>query len=179
MNCHEFIWSAADRVNFSINMSMSAPPYFNGDIRLSNDAQYRYKIDKLCGSGLVGPRFMGICWERWNIFFANYGLLGYALDATQLQVPPEDVNNWNWPQIGYFRPWDDTDPYYQRALDMFDAKPEGEKVFSFMIPFREGFSTYYVNVSFAIAQDEEEAPIFSTQYGENQVGTAKLTLKRK
>jgi len=93
-------------------------------------------------------------------------------------TPALDADQIEWPASQIFKPWDETDPFYARALDVWDAIPIANKVFSFFITLPEFGITYIVE--FEQARDGATGTITESNIDPPiNVGDAVLTVEKK
>jgi len=145
MNCKEFEYSLTDRVNFKVHISFYNFPDYTGDIILKRST--RNKRVKTC-TATSGPRFLNAFCGRWSIWFGYDPVV--FLDTSGV-TPPLGADQIEWPAQQNFKPWDETDPFYTRALEVWDATPIANKVFRFFIKLPE-YTTVFI-VEFEQARD--------------------------
>jgi hypothetical protein len=173
MNCDEFLWTVNERLNFKIHIAFGVEPGYTGDIYF-----ILKKPDKrimVCSKGaLIGPRFRDAFCNRWTIWFPSYtsnGVFHGCFDVSRIS-PPISADSFEFGVEQSFKPWDPEDPFYARALDVWDAKPPDQISFYFFIGDK-----YYV--LFEEAKDGELGGIFLA--GSDpllQIGDATLTLQK-
>ena len=187
MNCKEFEWAIIDRVNFKININFDVQPYWTGDITLSaNPRAHWAKRVKSCPNS-VGPKVRDAFCNRWDIIFGfevgPYDVATYPLNLSG--VTPELTSlDIEFDGEHVFKPWNDTDPFYGRALAMWEARSARDKVFWFTIIGLYGES-YFVTFEDSadgqagIITDRPDIYPIDPKYPPVQYGTALLTIHPK
>jgi hypothetical protein len=172
MNCKEFEFSIIQRLNFKVHINFDYFPFYKGDIILKQiDLGKRQKT---CNQ-YYGPRFYDAYCNRWTIFFGTDP--NRFLDLSGV-APGLGADQIEWTFLNAFKPWDDADPFYARALDMWDATPIAERFFRFFINLPEYNVQFLVN--FEQARDGATGTIIWLGTDpEVMVGSATLTLEKK
>ena len=176
MNCKEFEFSIIQRLNFKVHINFDYFPFYKGDIILKQINLG--KRQKTCNA-FSGPRFYNAFCKRWTIFFGSFSGIdpNPFLDLSGV-APVLGADQIEWPSENAFKPWDDADPFYARALDIWDATPIAERSLSFFINLPEYNVKFLVN--FEQARDGATGTIVWVGTDpEEMVGSATLTIEKK
>ena len=179
MNCTEFKWSLVDTVDFNVRVEiLDGTFYLFGLIHLTVPT-YISKRSKLC-EPVLGPRHYDEFCNRWAVWFGTFYNTfpydgNYWLNVDEI-TPTISKNSFQWPVSQSFKPWNENDPFYARAVDVWNARDEAYKQFSFSFAYDVYGSTAVV--VFNEAKDGEDCLILK-ENTEEVIGNATLTIKMR
>jgi hypothetical protein len=133
MNCYEFMANLVKEIDFVITVTMNEDqvPSLQGDVEFTKTYQYRWL--QVCDS--LYPRRAAYDCNRFQIYLENWagGTASKPPDQwdTSKITPPQDPYafhsfNFLWP-----KPWDNTDPYYERGVAVWENRDAYQHVTDF------------------------------------------------
>ena len=170
MNCYDFMFKIAVDFKLAVNINANFGMYSysaNGDVIFQEqpDVSIREMVCK------------GTTFHRQDAFCNRFKLKSVpSLDTTGVIVT-SSLPDYFFAIVldGSFknpRPWDDADPYYPRAVSVWDAHPESQVI---LINFSGSYPNFYARF-----EEWKDGAVATVQdaFGEGNFGTLTLTFKK-
>jgi len=182
MNCYEFKANLVYDIDFVVSVSMDEYPFFSGDIKFSSATQSRR--EQRCGNGW--PRRYGYKCDRFKITMRQWnGVVAQLPDRwdTSGLTPTRAPYAFHSSDDLTPKPWDASDPFYARAVGIWETQNRYDKVGYFWLGNFDIFDPSNIFIAFERFENGAQGIMYvGLRFPwdvENPVGTASLKIEKK
>lgn len=188
MNCYEFMSNLVKELDFVITVTMNEDqvPSLQGDVEFTKTYQYRWL--QVCNNWY--PRRYAYDCQRFYIQTTEWGGLTTTKPPDQWDTskitPAQDPYAFHSQGFFWPKPWDNTDPYYERGVAVWENRNAYQHVTYFWFGEATGSSPDNIWIMFERFEDGatgvmvKGAPPLPWPWDvENPIGTATVKIQKK